>query len=359
MKTILLIFILIQGYESANILAVFPHLGKSHYFMFQPFVYKLAERGHKITIITHFPDDNPPKNINFISLQSPDQHAHFNSFDLNQIEHLGRLPIVTSVVGLYQMGVEACESGLSHPNVQNLLKTKPKFDLAIVEFFNTDCFASLAWYFDVPLVGIFSSVMMPWHNDRFGNPDNPAYISNHFLSIPSRMNFLQRTYTTLATFSTKIAYYFVFDSAADASVRKFVGKDLPSVSEIVKNSSLFLVNSHFSLFQPRPFVPGIIEMGGFHVTPPKGNIQESVLKFMEESPNGVVFFSMGSTVRCSTMPEHRVKIFQRAFSKLKERVIWKWEDDEMPGKPDNVLLGKWLPQNDILGKIFCKIEKKG
>jgi hypothetical protein len=33
-----------------------------------------------------------------------------------------------------------------------------------------------------------------------------------------------------------------------------------------------------------------------------------------------------------------------AFSRLKQRVIWKWETESMEGKPDNVFLSKWLPQ---------------
>ena len=36
------------------------------------------------------------------------------------------------------------------------------------------------------------------------------------------------------------------------------------------------------------------------------------------------------------------------FSLLKQRVIFKWEEDHLDGKPDNVLLSKWLPQQDIL-----------
>ena len=38
----------------------------------------------------------------------------------------------------------------------------------------------------------------------------------------------------------------------------------------------------------------------------------------------------------------------RSFSKLKQKVLWKWEDEVLPGKPKNVKIGKWLPQNDIL-----------
>ena len=48
------------------------------------------------------------------------------------------------------------------------------------------------------------------------------------------------------------------------------------------------------------------------------------------------------------MPEEYKKIFVNVFAKLKQRVIWKFEDD-MEGVSDNVLVSKWLPQQDILG----------
>lgn len=33
---------------------------------------------------------------------------------------------------------------------------------------------------------------------------------------------------------------------------------------------------------------------------------------------------------------------------MKQRVIWKFEDESIPNLPDNVLVRKWLPQTDIL-----------
>lgn len=45
----------------------------------------------------------------------------------------------------------------------------------------------------------------------------------------------------------------------------------------------------------------------------------------------------------------------KTFSKLKQRVIFKWESDELPEKPDNVLIGNWLPQNDILASPRVKV----
>ncbi len=37
---------------------------------------------------------------------------------------------------------------------------------------------------------------------------------------------------------------------------------------------------------------------------------------------------------------------------LKQRVIWKWEADNMSDIPSNVMIRKWLPQQDILGKNY-------
>jgi hypothetical protein len=46
------------------------------------------------------------------------------------------------------------------------------------------------------------------------------------------------------------------------------------------------------------------------------------------------------------------KAFLEAFSKLKQRVLWKWENDSLPGQSSNLKLGKWLPQSDILGELM-------
>jgi glucuronosyltransferase len=52
------------------------------------------------------------------------------------------------------------------------------------------------------------------------------------------------------------------------------------------------------------------------------------------------------------MPESTIDALMEAFSKVKQRVLWKWETDRLAGKPPNVKVGKWLPQADILGKSY-------
>ena len=41
--------------------------------------------------------------------------------------------------------------------------------------------------------------------------------------------------------------------------------------------------------------------------------------------------------------------FLKVFSQLPQRIVWKWNEKPIQNLPGNVLLKKWLPQQDILG----------
>jgi glucuronosyltransferase len=55
------------------------------------------------------------------------------------------------------------------------------------------------------------------------------------------------------------------------------------------------------------------------------------------------------------MPAAKLRIFLETFAKLPYGIIWKWEIDSLPGLPANVLIQKWLPQNDILANPHVKV----
>ena len=65
----------------------------------------------------------------------------------------------------------------------------------------------------------------------------------------------------------------------------------------------------------------------------------------------VVYMSLGSVVRSESMPEELKKIFLKAFQQLPYKILWKYEDESFKGLPDNVMIKKWMPQQDILGTI--------
>lgn len=67
---------------------------------------------------------------------------------------------------------------------------------------------------------------------------------------------------------------------------------------------------------------------------------------------------MGSLLHSKTFHEDKRNAFLHAFSKIPQRVLWKWEDDTLQERPSNVMIYKWLPQRDILGILFLYIKNK-
>jgi len=65
--------------------------------------------------------------------------------------------------------------------------------------------------------------------------------------------------------------------------------------------------------------------------------------------DGFILFSMGSIIKASDMQEEKRKTLLSAFANLTQKVLWKWETEEMADLPKNVKLSKWLPQQDVLG----------
>lgn len=77
---------------------------------------------------------------------------------------------------------------------------------------------------------------------------------------------------------------------------------------------------------------------------------QDIKAFMDDAPDGVILFSMGSMLKCISLPKDKLKVFQEVFAELPQKVLWKWENDTMDGVPSNVKLVKWIPQFDSLRK---------
>lgn len=66
--------------ESAKILAIFPSLGYSQYFVGEPLLVHLAERGHEITLISFYKPKPPVKNIKPIEVDGWKPYLEGNKF---------------------------------------------------------------------------------------------------------------------------------------------------------------------------------------------------------------------------------------------------------------------------------------
>lgn len=82
--TSLLILLIINSVNSLKILGLFSHPGESHFYFFHPIMRDLAEAGHDVTVVSHFPDPNPLPN--YIDLKLPETGTSTNSVHL-EVNH--------------------------------------------------------------------------------------------------------------------------------------------------------------------------------------------------------------------------------------------------------------------------------
>lgn len=77
--------------------------------------------------------------------------------------------------------------------------------------------------------------------------------------------------------------------------------------------------------------------------------------YLDDGKEGVIYFSLGSNVKSAHIDANKRKIIMEAFFELPYKVLWKFENDTLENKPANVKIGKWLPQQDILGHPNIKL----
>lgn len=190
--------------------------------------------------------------------------------------------------------------------------------------------------------------------EMMGNPPEYASMPDTFLAFDNSMNLLQRLQNLYhgVLWHTLRNWYHL--PKIDSIVRDAFGTNIPSVVDIEHNTSLLLINSHISQSYPRALVPNIVLVGGLHIKEPK-QLPGDLKKWLDESKQGVVYFSMGSNLKSVHLKQEKIDLLLNVFGKLKERVLWKWEEDSLVGQPENVRIAKWLPQSDLLAHPSVKL----
>lgn len=107
---------------------------------------------------------------------------------------------------LHQWGIEACELALNSRVLRDIFIENNKYDVILLEQFNSDCMMAVAWKIKAPVIGLSSCVLMPWHYDRLGNPLNPSYVPGLFLGYSDEMHFLERISNWIAVNGLNFMY---------------------------------------------------------------------------------------------------------------------------------------------------------
>ncbi|XP_016953738.1 UDP-glycosyltransferase UGT5 [Drosophila biarmipes] len=352
-----LLFLSLVGIgDGARILAPFFLPVKSHFMMTNAIIRELVKRGHEVTFITplSLAKENLGPNYTEILLPHYDTWADISAMmKTTSALDLINMSTMTHMHLGQHIGIKSTDFALAQPEVQELIHAKDKigkYDLLLVEQFYNEGALMLGHIYQIPVISIATFAYANYFSQIFGLINPLSYVPNVFLSCTDRMTLRERLENVVISAAEDVVREVSYYPAQDAIIRKYFGKlmpEVPTVKQLERNISLILLNSYMPLTSARPMAQNMISVGGLHIQPPKP-LPESIKKFLDDAEFGAVYFSLGSQVRSADMPPEKIEMFLSVFASLKQRVLWKFEGDQLSNIPDNVRIEKWLPQSDIL-----------
>ncbi|CAG9861575.1 unnamed protein product [Phyllotreta striolata] len=333
----------------ANILMITMGGTKSHKIPFWELAKGLIPRGHNVTFVSAFLPDFHVNGLEEITPLSLVFYVrNFTNWDLVGARMRGEEPV--SPLDMVRYGTEACSVLLSDSETRDFLDQRRKFDLLILDGAYPECALGFTHHFNAPFMYINTVGFYTGTLSLAGNP--VPYAVTPFLSLAytDNMNLYQRTANTLMNLAASSLHSVMVKWFMQDILRQHFGNDVPPIYELSKNVSFILQNGYVSLTYPRAYLPNVAEIACIHCRKSKP-LPEDLEDFIRGSGDaGFIYVSMGSSVKAVNMPVYLRQLLMIVFKSLPQRVLWKYESDEdMPDLPSNVKLGKWLPQQDILG----------
>lgn len=165
------------------------------------------------------------------------------------------------------------EAGFNSSSVLKFIKNdNSHFDLVITELFFQEAFLMFGHKYKAPTVMLSSFGLGHFINDQMGNPLALSTVPFEFIDFFGPMNMWQRIKNVLwTTFDLLGRKWYCLPAQQQLAEQYFsdLPKPLPLLADLERNTSLVLVNTHFSIDTIRPNIPSLIEVGGVHIQPPK------------------------------------------------------------------------------------------
>ncbi|XP_047036555.1 UDP-glucosyltransferase 2-like [Helicoverpa zea] len=336
--------------DAARILAVFPVPSISHQVVFRPLTQVLARRGHEVTVITPdpvFTNGEAPANLTEIDVHFTyevwKKFYETTSGDNNDlIEQTHTAFSLMNRIFEVQMKVD---------KVQKILKEQ-KFDLLLLEACVKPALV-LSHILKVPVIQVSSFGPIFFNTATVGSAWHPLlYPINYVLKLNNltkweKLKELWSLYKIISVMQQ-------VEQEENKTVKKLFGPDVPAMSELKNNVDMLFANIHPLWDSNRPVPPSVIHMGGLHQKPQK-ELPQDLKSYLDSSKNGVVYISFGTNVKPSRLPREKIQILIKVFSELPYDVLWKWDEDDLPGCSSNVRIEKWLPQSDLLRHPKIKV----
>lgn len=352
LSTFCLLTVFIIAYSDASrILCYFPNPSRSHVLLALPICEELADRGHSVIAVTTTKLGKPTKNFKNIVIPQPGFDPELDAMMKSGNSTSVKFLMKTSET-FRRMNIDTIKSS----EFQRLMKEE-KFDLVFfINVFFNNVQLGIADHFKAPWVGLSPMGNILPNRQYLGAHSLPATVPGKIFHVKGTMTFKERIRNLIFNIVEYLANCYMDGVQKQEYETIFPPNKYRSYEEMKKNNSLFFMNSHFSDSGViRPLLPNEIEVGGSQIKTKPASLTGELKKFLDEATDGAILWTFGSNVDISTTQPEKVNIILKALSKLKHRVVLKWEIEDKSRLPKNVLAQKWLPQDSILAHPNIKL----
>ncbi|XP_023302656.2 UDP-glycosyltransferase UGT4-like [Lucilia cuprina] len=276
--------------ETTKILAITGLQQPNKYAVLISILNGLHEKGHQITVVLrNNKHDELHENIRQILIRENEEiYKEFLAFSTSILDK----SFFENLQSLFIKGVFVTSDIINNPSVKEIMQHE-QFDLIIFETFMTEALYGLGEHFNAPMVGMSSFGTTSALDTLVGNISPISFIPTLFIQHLFEVTFMHRCLNVALSAVDKM----IFDLLYLPHQRKLYEEHFPNATltfeQVNRNFSLVLVNQHFSLNFPRPYVPNMIEMAGIHIESKLEELPLNVQHFLDQSPEGVIYFYWG------------------------------------------------------------------
>ncbi|XP_060531526.1 uncharacterized protein LOC132705109 [Cylas formicarius] len=351
LSTVVVLFgMLLSDVRCARILFVANAPVQSHQKVYQQVWKELARRGHD----THVLSPNPLKENPFGTLTQYDLSDIYPACptitSCDKFQKFLEKPTFISMFRRERIFDEICTFLSRHVFTHKEFKRltpDTKFDVCIIEWF-CPTLSFIGHHLNCTVIGISSDGVRVPGFDTVGNPSHPLLAPDQDLPLQTDLTFFDRLWSGIWAIYGRLYHHFVVLPREDSYLKDHFGDQVPYLGELEKNIAVLLVNRNNIFHRLTPNVPAVINYGVLRPEKVHLDLEPSLKHYLDESKNGVIYFSLGSAMKGIMLDPKIIRIIQNALVSLPYDFLWKWEAESMENKPTNVAIRQWFPQESIL-----------
>ncbi|XP_059051886.1 uncharacterized protein LOC131846569 [Achroia grisella] len=360
-KKLFILHLITLSVEGYKILVAYPLPVRSLNILGEGYVRRLLNAGHEVTYITGFPLDNEDKNkLRQINIKSNfDAFPDGGAFDISTVIDKG-MEVNADPQAMQDFALYNAFMTFENKDVKALIEDpKQEFDLVIADLYETEIYAGFSALYNCPMIWSYS-MGAHWQVLRLiDEATNPAYTSDYLSANIPPFDFGQRVQELWLQLQWKWIKWYSTTPKEELAYKQYFGppieqrgRKLPDYQELIYNASMILSND-YNAFGNIPRTPQNFKLiGGYHIATHTQPLPKDLQSLMDNATNGVIYFSMGSTLKSKDIPKPIVEHLLKIFKGLEQTIIWKFEE-QLSNLPKNVHITSWAPQPSILAHSNC------